>query len=70
MNTEILISEEKVQKRIQEIASEIEKDYQGEDVVFCSVLKGAIFFTVDLMKKYKGDALIDFIRVVEYQFYK
>ena len=67
MNTEILISEEKVQKRIQEIAEEIKKDYQDEEVVFCSVLKGAIFFTVDLMKKYKGDALIDFIRVSSYE---
>ena len=67
MNIEVLISEEKLQERIQEIASEIEKDYQGEDVVFCSVLKGAIFFTVDLMKKYKGDALIDFIRVSSYE---
>ena len=31
MNTEILISEEKVQKRIQEIAEEIKKDYQEGD---------------------------------------
>lgn len=62
-----LINEEKLQERIKEIALEIEKDYQGEEVVFCSVLKGAIFFTVDLMKKYNGDCQIDFVRVSSYE---
>ena len=64
---EVLISEEKLQARILELAKEIEKDYQGEEVVFCSVLKGAIFFTVDLMKKYNGDCSIDFVRVSSYE---
>ena len=64
---EVLISEEKLQARILELAKEIEKDYQDEEVVFCSVLKGAIFFTVDLMKKYNGDCSIDFVRVSSYE---
>lgn len=64
---EVLISEEKLQERIQELATELKKEYQEEEVVFCSVLKGAIFFTVDLMKKYDGDARIDFIRVSSYE---
>ena len=65
-NIEVLISEEKLQERIKEIALEIERDYQDEEVVFVSVLKGAVFFTVDLMKKYDGDALIDVVRVSSY----
>ena len=67
MNIETLISEEKLQERIQEIAREIKEDYKDEEIVFCSVLKGAIFFTVDLMKKYDGDCRINFVRVSSYE---
>lgn len=63
---EVLIDEEKLQSRIKEIAKEIQNDYQNEEVVFVSVLKGAIFFTVDLMKNYDGDAIIDVVRVSSY----
>lgn len=66
-NIEVLISEEKLQERIKELASEIKKDYNDEEVVFCSVLKGAVFFTVDLMKNYQGDCLIDVVRVSSYE---
>ncbi len=67
MNIDVLISEKELDKRIGEIAKQIENDYKGEEVVFCSVLKGAIFFTVDLMKKYQGDCEINFVRVSSYQ---
>lgn len=64
---EVLINEEKLQERIKDLALEIKNDYNGEEVIFCSVLKGAVFFTVDLMKKYDGDCQIDFIRVSSYE---
>lgn len=63
---EVLIDEEKLQSRIKELAKEIKNDYKDEEVVFVSVLKGAIFFTVDLMKDYDGDAIIDVVRVSSY----
>ena len=66
-NLEILFSEEKLQERIKEMALEIKREYQDEEVIFCSVLKGAIFFTDELMKKYDGDAIIDFVRVSSYE---
>ena len=62
----VLIDSEKLQNRINELAVEIENDYKNEEVVFISVLKGAVFFTVDLMKKYQGDALLDVVRVSSY----
>ena len=67
MNIEVLINEKELDKRIEELALQIAKDYEGEEVIFCSVLKGAIFFTVDLMKHYKGDCEINFVRVSSYQ---
>ena len=63
---EVLINEEDLQKRNREIALLIEEDYQGEEVTFVSVLKGSIFFTVDLMKNYAGDCQMDFVRVSSY----
>lgn len=63
---EVLIDEEKLQSRIKELAKDIKNDYKDEEVVFVSVLKGAIFFTVDLMKDYDGDAIIDVVRVSSY----
>ena len=62
----VLIDEEKLQKRIKELALDIKNDYGDEEVVFVSVLKGAVFFTVDLMKNYDGDAIIDVVRVSSY----
>lgn len=64
---ETLISEENLQKRIKELAKEIKDDYKGEEVIFISVLKGAVFFTVDLMKNYDGDCQIDVVRVSSYE---
>ena len=63
---EVLISKEKLNERIVEIAHKIEKDYEGKEVTFVSVLKGAVFFTVDLMKHYDGDCTLDIVRVSSY----
>ncbi len=67
MNIDVLINEKELDKRIKEIALQIKNDYKDEEVVFCSVLKGAIFFTVDLMKKYTGECEVNFVRVSSYQ---
>lgn len=66
-NIKILISEEEIQKRIKELSEEIKDDYSGEEVIFCPVLKGGVFFAVDLMKRYNGDCLMEFIKVSSYE---
>ena len=63
---DVLISEEKLQERIKELALEIKDDFKNEEVTFVSVLKGAVFFTVDLMKKYDSDCTLDVVRVSSY----
>ncbi len=64
---EVLISEEAINKRVEELANELYEVYKDEKVVFICTLKGAVFFTCDLLKKYKGRALIDFLRVSSYE---
>lgn len=63
---DVLIDSEKLQERIKEMALEIKRDYKDEEVIFCSVLKGAVFFTVDLMKNYDGICQLDVVRVSSY----
>ena len=63
----VLYDYEALDKRIGELAEELYQIYGEEEVVFVCVLKGSVFFTCDLMKKYKGDARIDFLRVSSYE---
>lgn len=66
-NVKILIEKEKIKKRIIELAEQISKDYNGEDIVLVCVLKGAAYFALDLSKQIKdSDIIMDFIKVSSY----
>lgn len=62
----VLIDEETLQNKIQEIADKIMEDYEGKEIVLICILKGSAFFTVDLAKKIKKDVKIEFIQVSSY----
>ena len=65
-NIDILFDEKTIQKRVKELAKELMKKYKNEEVVFICTLKGAVFFACDLLKKYKGDAILEFIKISSY----
>ena len=44
----VLLSEEEVNKRISEVAAQINHDYEGKSVHLICVLKGGVFFTCEL----------------------
>ncbi|MCL2874151.1 MAG: hypoxanthine phosphoribosyltransferase [Defluviitaleaceae bacterium] len=63
---EPLISEEEISKRIKEIAKEIMCDFtQGKITLIC-VLKGGVFFMVDLARSLEMQVEIDFMDVSSY----
>lgn len=66
-NIKVLYEEETLQKRILEMAQEIDRDYVGKSVVVISVLKGAVFFTVDLVKKMKTPIELEVMQVSSYE---
>lgn len=66
MNIQTLISEEQIEKRIDELAEEISKDYEGEKLHLICVLKGGIFFMVELAKHLKPVLSMDFMSVSSY----
>lgn len=65
-NLPVFLSEEEIQSKIAEVAAQIDKDYAGEDVIVISILKGAIFFTVDLVKKMKTPIELEVMQVSSY----
>lgn len=65
-NLKPMYQEEELQKRIKEIAEDIDQDYIGKEIVVVCVLKGAVFFTVDLVKKMKTPIELETIQISSY----
>ena len=65
-NISILISEDKIQKRVSEIAEQISNDFTEESVTLICILKGAVMFMVDLARKINKNVEIDFMDVSSY----
>jgi hypoxanthine phosphoribosyltransferase len=63
---EILIEEESLQRRIAELGEEISADYVGRDLLLIGVLKGAVFFMADLMRRLTVPCEIDFMAISSY----
>ena len=64
---EIFIDEPTIQKRIEEIAGQINQDYAGRHPLFLCILNGAFMFASDLIKYLKFFPEISFIKVASYQ---
>lgn len=62
----ILLPEEEIDKRIAEIAGQINGDYNGEAVHLICVLKGGVFFTCELAKRLTVPVSMDFMCVSSY----
>ena len=61
-----LISAESIQNRIKELADIINKEYNNEEIYIIGVLKGAVMFTVDLVKNLNMPVKMEFIRLSSY----
>lgn len=59
----ILFTEKQILERVSEIANQIERDYAGQPVVLCAILKGAIPFLADLMRKIHLDVRVALIEM-------
>ncbi len=63
---DVLISEEELTKRIQELGAEISKDYADKEISMICVLKGGVMFMTDLAKEIKPLMSMDFMAVSSY----
>lgn len=63
---DILITAAEIQKRLEAMAQQIERDYQGKKLVVVGVLKGSFVFMADLIRQIQIPLTCDFMRVASY----
>ena len=66
MPGEVLVTRERLTERVREMAAEISADYAGRDLLVIGILKGAVFFTADLVRELTVPCEIDFMSVSSY----
>ena len=62
----VLIPEEKVDQRIEELGKTISEDYAGKQIHMICILKGGVFFMCELAKRITVPVSLDFMCVGSY----
>ena len=57
----ILVTEEQIKTRLREMAAEIDRDYEGKDLLIVGVLKGAVMVMADLARALHSHVSMDWI---------
>ncbi|MBP2034137.1 hypoxanthine phosphoribosyltransferase [Clostridium algifaecis] len=63
---EVLISSDKIKKRVEELGQQISKDYAGKDLILVGILKGSVPFMADLLRQITIPCTMDFMAVSSY----
>jgi hypoxanthine phosphoribosyltransferase len=62
----VLLSEEQLQNRLDELAAQIDEDYRGQDLLLVGVLKGAVMVMADLARRLHHSVEMDWMAVSSY----
>lgn len=62
----VMIPENKVNERINELGAEISQEYEGKTIHLVCILKGSVFFTCELAKRITIPVTMDFMSVSSY----
>ena len=62
----VLITEEQIAKRVQQLTRQLQRDYAGRDLVIVSLLNGTVMFLADLVRHLSLPLRLDFIGVSSY----
>ena len=63
----VLISEEQIQQKVNELAAMLSEEYADKDPVFVGVLKGVVMFFGDVVKRITVPCQIDFMWISSYK---
>ncbi len=63
---EILFDENAIARRVDELAAEIARDYEGRNPVTVGVLKGAAVFLADLIRRIPYPVTVDYVHASSY----
>ena len=62
----IMITEEQIATRIEELAAQLDRLYEGRKPLVVCILKGSVMFFADLLRKMKTSVEMDFMAVSSY----
>lgn len=62
----VLISEEQLKKRVEELANQLLAEYRGKNPIFLCILKGSVHFFSDLTRAFNDYCEIDFLAISSY----
>jgi len=62
----VVVTEAQLQARIKELASQVEKDYEGKDLLLVGVLKGAVMAVADFSRALQRHIDMDWMAVSSY----
>jgi len=62
----VIVTEEALQARIKELAAQVDKDYEGKDLLLVGVLKGAVMAVADLSRALQRHVEMDWMAVSSY----
>jgi hypoxanthine phosphoribosyltransferase len=63
---EILLSEEQIQRRLDELALEIQRDYADKDLTLVAILTGSVMFIADLLRRLPMRLRLDYVGISSY----
>ena len=61
------LTADEIQRKIQDLGQQLNKDYEGKRPLFIAILNGAFMFASDLFKELTIDAEICFIKLASYK---
>jgi hypoxanthine phosphoribosyltransferase len=62
----MLLDREKIHKRVEELGTQINRDYAGQELILLGVLKGVFIFMADLARELNLPLQVDFVRLTSY----
>jgi hypoxanthine phosphoribosyltransferase len=62
----VIVTEEQLQVRIKELAAQVDKDYEGKDLLLLGVLKGAVMAVADFSRALQRHVDMDWMAVSSY----
>ncbi len=61
------ITAEELERQVSRVASEMNRDYEGQRPLLLAVLNGAFVFAADLMRRLTVDCEVEFVKLASYQ---
>ena len=62
----VLFTEAQIQEKVGELAAQIEKDYEGEELLIVGILRGAVMVMADLARSFRRHVEMDWMAISSY----